>query len=259
MLLGLAAAGIAHAQAPSPAAAAPADPHLWLEEVLGDKPLAWVRQHNAVATKELEAQPGFPALQARLKTILNSKERIPYVSKEGEFYYNFWRDAQHVRGIWRRTTLAQYQLAEPAWETVIDLDQLAAGESENWVWGGASCLYPKGERCLISLSRGGGDAKVVREYDVAKRAFVDGGFTLPEAKGSASWIDQDTLFVSTDFGPGSMTSSGYPRIIKQWQRGTPLAQAQTLYEAKPDDLSVGAYKDFTPGRTPVHRAVNRFL
>jgi len=152
-----------------------------------------------------------------------------------------------VRGIWRRTTLAQYQLAEPAWETVIDLDQLATGEHENWVWGGASCLYPKGERCLISLSRGGGDAKVVREYDVAKRAFVDGGFTLPEAKGSASWIDQDTLFVSTDFGPGTMTSSGYPRIIKEWQRGTPLAQAHTLYEAKADDLSAGAYKDFTPG------------
>ena len=248
MLLGLAAAGIAHAQAPTPAAAtAPADPHLWLEEVLGDKPLAWVKQHNAVTTKKLEARPGFSALQARLKTILNSKERIPYVSKEGEYYYNFWRDAQHVRGIWRRTTLAQYQLAEPAWETVIDLDQLAAGEHENWVWGGASCLYPKGERCLISLSRGGGDAKVVREYDVAKRAFVDGGFTLPEAKGSASWIDQDTLFVSTDFGPGTMTSSGYPRIIKEWQRGTPLAQAHTLYEAKADDLSAGAYKDFTPG------------
>ena len=246
MLLGLAAVGIAHAQAPAPAAAN-TDPHLWLEEVLGDKPLAWVKQHNAVTTKELEARPGFSALQARLKTILNSKERIPYVSKEGEYYYNFWRDAQHVRGIWRRTTLAQYQLAEPAWETVIDLDQLAAGEHENWVWGGASCLYPKGERCLISLSRGGGDAKVVREYDVAKRAFVDGGFTLPEAKGSASWIDADTLFVSTDFGPGSMTSSGYPRIIKQWQRGTPLPQAQTVYEAKADDLSAAAYKDFTPG------------
>ena len=225
----------------------PTDPLQWLEEVAGDKPMDWVRQHNAVSLKELEGKPSFPALQARLKTILNSKERIPYVSKEGEYYYNFWRDAQHVRGIWRRTTLAQFQLPEPAWETVIDLDQLAASENENWVWGGASCLYPKGERCLISLSRGGGDAKVVREYDVAKRAFVADGFTLPEAKSNASWINDDTLFVSTDFGPGSMTSSGYPRIIKEWKRGTPLEQAKTLYEAKPDDMSAGAYKDFTPG------------
>ncbi|MFM2086738.1 MAG: hypothetical protein RLZZ237_1607, partial [Pseudomonadota bacterium] len=206
MLLGLATAGIAHAQSPTPAAApasdpavsdpAGTDPYLWLEDVLGEKSLAWVKQHNAVSVKELEGQPGFPALQARLKTILNSKERIPYVSKNGEYYYNFWRDAQHVRGIWRRTTLAQFETPDPAWETVIDLDQLAASEHENWVWAGASCLYPKGERCLISLSRGGGDANVVREYDVAKRAFVEGGFSLPEAKGSASWIDQDTLFVS---------------------------------------------------------------
>lgn len=265
MLLGL--AGITHAQSPTPASApAPAsdpavsdpagtDPYLWLEDVLGEKSLAWVKQHNAVSVKELEGQPGFPALQARLKTILNSKERIPYVSKNGEYYYNFWRDAQHVRGIWRRTTLAQFQKADPAWETVIDLDQLATSEHENWVWAGASCLYPKGERCLISLSRGGGDANVVREYDVARRAFVEGGFSLPEAKGSASWIDQDTLFVSTDFGPGSMTSSGYPRIIKQWQRGTPLAQAQTVYEAKPEDLSAGAYKDFTPGHE--HQFIER--
>ena len=249
MLLGLAAAGVAHAQSPDAAAATapPTDPLQWLEEVAGEKPMAWVHQHNAVSIKELEGKPTFPALQARLKTILNSKERIPYVSKEGEFFYNFWRDAQHVRGIWRRTTLAQFQLPEPAWETVIDLDALAASENENWVWGGASCLYPKGERCLVSLSRGGGDAKVVREYDVSKRAFVSDGFILPEAKSSTGWIDDDTLFVSTDFGPGSMTSSGYPRIIKEWKRGTPLAQARTLYEAKPDDMSVGAYKDFTPG------------
>lgn len=247
MLLGLATAGLAHAQSPDSATNPPTDPLQWLEDISGERPMDWVRTHNAVTVKELQGQPGFAALNERLKTILNSKERIPYVSKEGEYYYNFWRDAQHVRGIWRRTTLAQYQAAETQWETVIDLDQLAASEGENWVWGGVSCLYPKGERCLVSLSRGGGDAKVVREYDVARRAFVDDGFKLPEAKGSASWIDADTIFVSTDFGPGSMTSSRYPRIIKQWRRGTPLAQAHTLYEAKADDMSAGAYKDFTPG------------
>ncbi|KAB8045428.1 prolyl oligopeptidase family serine peptidase [Janthinobacterium aquaticum] len=247
MLLGLATAGLAHAQSPDSAANPPTDPLQWLEDISGERPMDWVRTHNAVTVKELQSQPGFAALDARLKTILNSKERIAYVSKEGDYYYNFWRDAQHVRGIWRRTTLAQYQAADTQWETVIDLDALAASEGENWVWGGVSCLYPKGERCLVSLSRGGGDAKVVREYDVAKRAFVDDGFKLPEAKGSASWIDTDTIFVSTDFGPGSMTSSGYPRMIKQWRRGTPLTDAKTLYEAQASDMSAGAYKDFTPG------------
>ncbi|MDC8756421.1 prolyl oligopeptidase family serine peptidase [Janthinobacterium fluminis] len=240
VLLGLAAAGGAHAHGG-------ADAYQWLEEVGGDKPLAWVKAHNAATQKELEGREQFAPMHARLKTVLNSSERIPYVSKNGDYYYNFWRDATHVRGIWRRTTLAQFQLPEPAWETVIDLDQLARDEQENWVWGGASCLYPKGERCLVSLSRGGGDAHVVREYDIGQRSFVKDGFALPEAKGGASWIDQDTVFVSTDFGAGSLTSSGYPRIVKEWRRGTPLAQARLLYEAKSEDLGVGAYRVVTPG------------
>nr|WP_256079725.1 prolyl oligopeptidase family serine peptidase [Massilia sp. YIM B04103] len=238
MVLGLAAAG---------AQAQQADPYQWLEEVGGDKPMAWVKDQNAAALKELEARPQFPAIQARLKTILNSKERIPFVKKYGSHYYNFWKDAQHVRGIWRRTTLEQFQKAEPEWETIIDLDKLAEEEKENWVWAGVNCLYPKGERCLVSLSRGGGDAQVLREYDVGKRAFVAGGFALPEAKSDVAWIDQDTVFVATDFGPDSMTTSGYPRIIKEWKRGTPLSSARQLYDAKPEDLAAGAYKDFTPG------------
>ncbi|NHQ93867.1 prolyl oligopeptidase family serine peptidase [Janthinobacterium lividum] len=254
VLLALAAVSGAHAQTTGPSSLN-ADPHLWLEDVLGDKPMAWVKQHNAVTVKELEAKPLFPVLQARLETILSSKERIPSVKKEGDFYYNFWRDSQHVRGIWRRTTLAQFLLPDTVWETVIDLDQLANIEKENWVWAGATCLYPKAERCLISLSRGGGDAKVVREYDVAGRTFVDDGFKLPEAKSSVSWIDQDSLFVSTDFGPGSMTSSGYPRIIKQWQRGTLLTQAQTVYEATAEDMRAIASKDFTPGHE--YQFINR--
>ncbi|AKU24627.1 prolyl oligopeptidase [Massilia sp. NR 4-1] len=238
MVLGLAAAG---------AQAQQADPYQWLEEVGGDKPMAWVKDQNAAALKELEARPQFPALQARLKTILNSKERIPFVKKYGSHYYNFWKDEQHVRGIWRRTTLEQFQKAEPEWETIIDLDKLAEVEKENWVWAGVNCLYPKGERCLVSLSRGGGDAQVLREYDVGQRAFVADGFALPEAKSDVAWIDQDTVFVATDFGPDSMTTSGYPRIIKEWKRGTPLNSARQLYDAKPEDLAAGAYKDFTPG------------
>ena len=223
-----------------------ADPHLWLEDVAGEAPLAWVRRQNATATGELEATPPFAALHARLKTILNSQDRIPYVSLHEGYYYNFWRDATHVRGIWRRTTPEQFLLAEPAWDTVLDIDRLAAEEGENWVWAGADFLH-RDTRCLLELSRGGGDACVLREFDVATRTFVAGGFTLPEAKTRSAWIDRDTLFVATDFGPGSMTSSGYPRIVKEWRRGTPLEQALTVFEGAPDDLAVGAAKDFTPG------------
>jgi prolyl oligopeptidase len=239
MVLGLAALGQAHAQK--------GDPYQWLEEVSGEKPMAWVKEQNAIALKELQTRPEYPAVNERLRTILNSRERIPFVAKHGDYLYNFWRDAQHTRGIWRRTTMQQYQRTEPEWETVIDLDQLASDEKENWVWHGAHCMYPKGDRCLVSLSRGGGDAHVVREFDTTTRSFVKDGFTLPEAKSDIAWIDNDTIFVSTDFGEGSMTTSGYPRIVKEWKRGTPLTAARTLYEAKSEDLGVGAYKDFTPG------------
>jgi prolyl oligopeptidase len=152
-----------------------------------------------------------------------------------------------VRGIWRRTTLAKFQTPDPQWDTVLDIDKLAADEKENWVWHGVSCLYPKGERCLVSLSRGGGDAAVVREFDTASRSFIKDGFNLAEAKSDTGWIDQDTVFVATDFGADTMTASGYPRIVKEWKRGRPLAEAQTLFEAKKEDLGVGAWKDFTPG------------
>lgn len=222
------------------------DPHLWLEDVAGAAPLEWVQRQNAVSEAELQATPHYAALHARITTILNSQERIPYVSLHEGYYYNFWRDAVHVRGIWRRTTPEQFLLAEPAWDTVLDIDALAAGEDENWVWAGASFLH-RSARCLLSLSRGGGDACVLREFDVATRAFVAGGFTLPEAKSRYAWIDHDTLFIATDFGPGSMTSSGYPRIVKEWRRGTPLEQASTVFEGAADDLAVGAAKDFTPG------------
>ena len=233
------------------AAAAPAhddnDPNLWLEEVASDAALGWVRERNAESEGELGAQPGYAALRTRLKTILDSKERIPYVGRHNGLFYNFWRDADHPRGIWRRTTLDDYRKPEPHWETVLDLDALARDEDENWVWAGVSTLKPDGMRALVSLSRGGGDAQVVREFDMAVLEFVADGFTLPEAKSSFGWIDRDTLFVATDFGEDSMTSSGYPRIVKEWQRGTPLEAAVTVYEAQPDDLSASAWHDPTPG------------
>ncbi len=236
--------GAAGAQSPPPAAD---DPYGWLEDVGGEKPLAWAKERNAEAEKELAGSPEFAALKADLRAILDSKARIPYVQKRGAHFYNFWRDAKNPKGLWRRTTLEEYRKAEPAWEVVIDLDALAATEKESWVWKGAQLLKPDYQRALVFLSRGGADATVTREYDVEKRAFVEGGFFLPEAKGGASWIDIDTVYVGTDFGPGSMTTSGYPRIAKLWKRGTPLTAATTVFEGQPTDVSVNASYDDTVG------------
>ncbi len=223
------------------------DPHLWLEEVTGEKALTWVKERNAVSTAELTRGEAFPALKARLLKILDSDERIPFVSKHGELYYNFWRDAKNKRGLWRRTTLAEYRNAKPAWEIVLDLDALAEKEKENWVWHGATFLEPTYDRCLMSLSRGGADASVVREFDVQAKAFVPEGFTLPEAKSRVAWRGPDSVFVATNFGPGSLTQSGYPRIVKEWQRGTPLASAKLVFEGRPEDVSVSAGHDFAKG------------
>jgi prolyl oligopeptidase len=216
------------------------DPYLWLEDVTGGKALDWVRGQNAVSTSKLESSPGFAALQDRLLTILNSRERIPSVAKHGKFYYNFWRDDTNVRGLWRRTTLEEYKKHNPAWETVLDLDQLAAQEKENWVWHGYTVLEPSYDRCLIELSRGGADAAVVREFDLTQREFVAGGFAVPEAKTDVSWRNRNTLYIGTDYGPGSLTSSGYPRVVKEWRRGTPLSEAVTVFEGEPGDVSVSA-------------------
>src|SRR5205085_309053 len=197
------------------------DPYLWLEDVQGEKALSWVRERNAASQKELTARPEYAPIRAQVLEVLNSKDRIPFFARRGNWLYNLWQDDQHKRGLWRRTTLAEYRKAEPAWETVIDLDALGKAEGENWVWGGGNCFGPDYRRCLVSLSRGGADAKVVREFDVIAKSFVTDGFTLPEAKSSVDWIDENTVYVSTDFGPGSMTDSGYPRIVKRWKRGTP--------------------------------------
>ena len=189
----------------SESAAGTEDPYLWLEDVTGERALGWVKEQNAVSTRELEASPDFAPIRQRLLSILDSKERIPYVAKHGEFYYNFWRDQKNVRGLWRRTNLSEYKKSEPNWEVVLDLDQLAAAEKENWVWKGYDVLYPTYDRCLVSLSRGGADAVVVREFDLKTKQFVEGGFYLPEAKSDVAWRDRDTLYVGTDFGSDSLT------------------------------------------------------
>jgi prolyl oligopeptidase len=224
------------------------DPYLWLEDVTGEKALQWVRAQDAISTRQLESTPGFQDMQNRLLAILNSRERIPQVAKHGPFYYNFWRDDKNTRGLWRRTTLEEYKKPVPAWEIVLDLDQLAAAEKENWVWEGYTILRPVNDRCLVHLSRGGADAAVIREFDLNSKQFVPDGFTLPEAKSEVAWRDRDTLYVGTDFGPDSLTSSGYPRIIKEWKRGTPLSHALTVFEAKPTDESASVSVDHDHGQ-----------
>lgn len=216
------------------------DPYLWLEAVTGERALNWVREQDAITTRELESSPNFEPIRQRLLAILDSKEKIPSVAKHGAWCYNFWRDGKSPRGLWRRTTLAEFKKAEPAWEIVLDLDKLATTEKENWVWKGYDVLYPAYDRCLVFLSRGGADAKVAREFDLKTREFVKDGFYLPEAKSDVAWRDRNALFVGTDFGPDSLTSSGYPRIVKEWKRATPLAQAQFVFEGKPEDVSVTA-------------------
>jgi prolyl oligopeptidase len=223
------------------------DPYLWLEEVQGEKSLDWVRARNAATRPLLEARPEFAGNRTHLKAILDSSDRIPYSTRRGDFLYNFWRDQQHPRGLWRRTTLAEFRKADPAWDVLLDLDALAKTQNENWVWHGAQLLGGASTRCLISLSRGGADAAVVREFDLATRDFVSGGFELPEAKSQVDWLDENTLLVGTDTGPGSMTDSGYPRTVRLWQRGTPLSASQLIYEAKQADMVATASVDHTPG------------
>ena len=223
------------------------DPYLWLEDITGKKALDWVASQNAVSTKELAETDAFKTMNGRLLEIVNSDARIPYVTKIGGMYYNLWKDKDHERGLWRRTSLAEYRKEKPAWETVLDLDALSKAENENWVWEGVQALAPDYTRCLIQLSRGGADAHLVREFDLTGKSFVNDGFVLPEAKSDCSWKGRDAVFVGTDFGPGSMTTSGYPRIAKEWKRGTPLSAATTVYEGKASDVAVQAYHDDTPG------------
>jgi prolyl oligopeptidase len=223
------------------------DPFRWLEEVEGPDALAWVRERNTETVATLAAGPRFTQRREEIREILDSEERIPLVGWHGRHLYNLWRDAAHPRGLWRRATLDEYRRREPDWQVLIDLDALAAAEGERWVWQDVKMLRPAGDRCLVSLSPGGSDASVVREFDLSSVAFVPDGFALPAAKSSVGWIDVDRIYVGTDFGPGTLTTSGYPRVVKEWQRGTPLSAASVVFEGSEQDVSVYARHDPTPG------------
>jgi prolyl oligopeptidase len=219
-----------------PAPAQTADPYLWLEDVTSPRALAWVKDQDARAVAQLESWPDFQPLRERIQAAMDSQQRIPFVTKYGAYLYNFWRDKDHPRGVWRRTTMDEYKKTDTQWETVLDVDQLGRLEKESWVWHGEIIRKPDYDRCLILLSRGGSDAQVVREFDLNTRQFVADGFTLPEGKSDVSWLDRDTIYVATDFGPGSLTESGYPRIVKKWKRGTPLSSATTEFVGNVDDI-----------------------
>lgn len=218
--------------------AAADDPFLWLEEVDGPRALAWVKQHNEQTDRRLTLQPGFNSLRADALSALNSASRIPDVQLRGKWVYELWQDGEHPRGLFRRTTLGEFGRSQPRWETILDVDALARTEEKPWAFGGAVWLPPEYNRCLVQLAPGGTDAAEVREFDVEQREFVPNGFRLPAAKSRVAWRDRDTLYVGTDFGPDSLTTSGYPRTIKLWSRGTPLGAARTLYTAPADSVGV---------------------
>jgi prolyl oligopeptidase len=235
------------------------DPYLWLEDIHGAKPLAWVHEQNAKSRAVLQADPDYQKDYDAILKVLDATDRIPYGELERGYVLNFWQDAAHPKGIWRRTSVADYAEPSPQWELLLDLDKLAAEEHENWVWGAPDCS-PAFKRCLLSLSRGGGDAVVVREFDLASKSFVKDGFALAEAKSSITYLDEDTVLLGTDFGKGSMTTSGYPRIVKLWKRGEPMERAQTLFEGKTEDVAAQPTVFHGPAGTVavIQRAVTFF-
>ncbi|MFZ5668348.1 MAG: prolyl oligopeptidase family serine peptidase [Pseudomonadota bacterium] len=234
-----AAAFTAAAAAPEPT---PEDPFTWMEEIEGERALAWARAENDRSLPVLKGDPRYESLLASALEIVHARDRIPGVGWSGDGRLsNFWQDADHVRGLWRKTTLESYRTAEPDWETVLDFDALAKAEGRNWVYKGASCLEPDDRLCLVQLSDGGKDAVTVREFDTVARAFVDGGFVSPDGKQNVGWLDQDTLLIARDWGPGTMTRSGYPFVLKRWKRGTPLAAAVVVFRGAADDVSVSPF------------------
>ena len=228
--------------APATAPAAPAhDPHAWLEEIEGEAALAWARAENEKTLGVLEADPRYRRFHDQALKILQASDRIPFVTMRPSGLYNFWQDEIHVRGILRRTSLASYRTATPEWDTVLDVDALARDEGANWVWRGLNCLAPERRRCLASLSDGGRDAVVAREFDLVEGRFVEGGFSLPDGKQTFDWLDEDHLLVARDWGPGTMTASGYPFVVKRLRRGQGLDEAVELFRGAPEDVSAGAF------------------
>ncbi len=225
------------------------DPFLWLEQIDSSKSMEWVKAHDTITVDALEKFPQFQNIYESNLKIYDSKEKIADPSIVGKYIYNFWQDSANERGLWRRTSFDDYLNESPKWETVLDIDSLSKADSVSWVYEGADRLYPDFNLCLLSLSHGGSDATVVKEFDLRTKKFVTDGFQLPEAKQSIGWIDKNTVFIGTNFGEGSMTTSGYPRIVKKWTRGIPLSETKTIFEGKLSDVDAVGYEINTPERS----------
>lgn len=213
------------------------DPFIWLEEIDSEKSLEWVEKQNDVSLKILKRQPNYQAIYDKNLEILNSDERIADPAIYGSYIYNFWQDKENPRGVWRRAELKKYLKGNPDWETLLDIDKLSKEDDIKWVYKGATGLFPDYKKFLVNLSKGGGDAVIVKEFDAESKTFVDDGFYLPEEKSGISWIDENTVMVSTDFGDG-MTTSGYPKQVKVWKRGTDLKDAKLVFEGKEEDMGI---------------------
>ncbi len=217
---------------------APKDPYAFMEEVEGKQALDWVRAQNARSLAHLEADARFAPMREDALKIVQSRDRLALGAIRDGYLYNFWQDATNVRGLWRRAPLGGYAAGAPQWETLLDVDALSTAENANWVFKGTDCQPNRGTRCLVTLSNGGKDASVQREFDVATKSFVTGGFNLPEAKSAAAWKDADTIYLATDWGAGSLTTSGYPFIVKELKRGQALADAKEVFRGAASDVGV---------------------
>ena len=215
------------------------DPFIWLEEVEGEEALTWAAEQNALSIPRLQGDSRFEGIRDAIETVLTSDDRIPSPGLVNGQVYNFWQDDEHIRGLLRRTSLDSYHSDNPQWETVIDIDLLATVENANWVYKGRICVPGNPSRCLLRLSDGGKDAVVLREFDLENKNFVDGGFSVDEAKTNVDWVDANTLIIGTDFGPGSVTTSGYARTLRLWRRGTDINDAEQIIEVGLEDMSVG--------------------
>ncbi|MCO5112594.1 MAG: prolyl oligopeptidase family serine peptidase [Bdellovibrionaceae bacterium] len=214
----------------------------WLEEISTDQSMGWVTQNNKVTTNKFTQTKEFQKTYNDILTMLESEDKLLYPQIIGDHVYNFWRDKKHVKGVWRRQPIQSFEKGKRKWEIVIDFDALAKAENKNWVFKGETCLKPQERYCLISLSDGGKDAVELREFDLATKSFVAGGFVIPEAKTRVEWRDKDALYIATDLGPNTHTQSGYPRILKILKRGETLQQAKTLLETQPQNMLITAYR-----------------
>src|ERR1700691_1234429 len=236
------------------------DNYTWLEDIHGERQMAWVKAENARTAAVLEKNSHFAPLEAEALRVLESPDRLPEPELRNGVVYNTWRDAEHVRGIVRRTKLKDYLTAEPKWETVLDYDALSKADNQSWVGKGLECLHPEDELCLVALSAGGEDAVALREMNLKTGEFVEGGFALPRGKQNVAWVDKDTLLIGRDWGPGTMSEAGYPITVRQWKRGQPLESAVEVYRGEVKDNGYGDNAQvFIDGQGHVAKMVQRNL